>query len=274
MIIIEPSEGRLCNHIIKYLIAYLISVKYNFSIILEGNHKYKEEIGKLGFNFYESEKNINYKIKQGDNKKIFLNNNNFIDILKDKKNDYQSGVTFILSRRIFYQNPEGIAYIVKYFNNLNNTLCQNIINTNPFKDRYNNNNDMFIHYRNISKESYRTSHIKDIPGLDYYEKIIKKYKNNIDNIFICSDNIKSNIIDTLVNKYNIKILNLSSNDTILFGSTCKHVLLSSGSFSFTIGILSFYSYLYYDKNAGKKWHPQYFSKFIHKDNSLELEEIL
>ena len=55
---------------------------------------------------------------------------------------------------------------------------------------------------------------------------------------------------------------------ILFGSTCKYVILSSGSFSFMIGLFSYFTkYIFWSTNAGKKgknmnknnrWHPDYF----------------
>jgi hypothetical protein len=41
-------------------------------------------------------------------------------------------------------------------------------------------------------------------------------------------------------------------DVILFGSTCKNVILSYGSFSGIIGYLSYYSTVYHKKNT-KKW---------------------
>jgi hypothetical protein len=55
------------------------------------------------------------------------------------------------------------------------------------------------------------------------------------------------------------IINLDDIETILFGSTCKNIILSSGSYSFIIGLLAFYTKnIIYDKNAGKNWHPQYY----------------
>ena len=42
--------------------------------------------------------------------------------------------------------------------------------------------------------------------------------------------------------------------TIQFGSTCKHIVLSHGSFSAMIGYLGFFSQVYYP-NKTPKWCP-------------------
>ena len=45
----------------------------------------------------------------------------------------------------------------------------------------------------------------------------------------------------------IELLHYNEIDTIQFGSTCKNIILSHGSFSAMIGNLSFYSNIYYPK---------------------------
>jgi len=49
-----------------------------------------------------------------------------------------------------------------------NIIKSNIIQKNKFKERYNNNNDLFIHIRLGDIEHFS-------PGIDYYLKSIKKY---------------------------------------------------------------------------------------------------
>ena len=48
--------------------------------------------------------------------------------------------------------------------------------------------------------------------------------------------------------------------TFQFGSTCKNIILSHGSFSAIIGYLAFYSNIYYPKyDENKKWYGDMFS---------------
>jgi len=74
---------------------------------------------------------------------------------------------------------------------------------------------------------------------------------------------------------NVQIKSLTDTDTLLFGSTCKYVVLSSGSFSFFLGVFSFFSNVFYNNDAGlgvnkTRWHPNYFKEFIHKKNSIHI----
>ena len=55
-------------------------------------------------------------------------------------------------------------------------------------------------------------------------------------------------------KYNLKIIDYNEVDTIMFGSTCKHILLTGGSFSYIIGLFGFFSDVYYLKGFDN-WYP-------------------
>ncbi len=82
-------------------------------------------------------------------------------------------------------------------------------------------------------------------GYDYYSRAI----NNLqyDKIFLASDDFNHEIVKKLSDNYNIEYFNRTEVDTMQFGSTCKNVILSHGSFSAVIGWLSFYSNIYYGK---------------------------
>lgn len=136
-----------------------------------------------------------------------------------------------------------ICFILKQ-----NIEKDNIINKNIFKSRYQNNNDVFIHVR-----------LGDIinlnAGLSYYEKVLNNMK--FDNGYISSDSINHKICNTLIKKYNLKIINKNIIETIMFASTCHNVILSNGTFSWLIGLLSFYSNIYYPK-IKVMWHGNIF----------------
>lgn len=168
----------------------------------------------------------------------------------DKDTEY----TFIR----YCQDPKSVIYIVEYFKNINNPFCKSIIEKNKFKDRYKTNNDIFIHIR--AGDVFSIKKHPMFPTISFYNNTIENIKKNegYDNIYLCSDNIKADICQELIKKYNIQVKEYDEVDTIHFGSTCKNVIISSGSFSFMIGLFSFYSKVYYEKDAGKGWHPTYY----------------
>ena len=100
--------------------------------------------------------------------------------------------------------------------------------------------------------------IHNNPGLDYYLRAIKYIKelNNFDNIYIASDTFTHDIIKKIIEEYpDANLFDYNEIETIQFGSTCKNIILSHGSFSATIGYLSFYSNVYYPKiEKEKRWY--------------------
>lgn len=278
MILVEPPQGDMCNHLIKYIIAFLLANKFSIQIKSKCT-KFNKKFIELGLHL-NTHNNIYPPYDEDSVTAIHLDNNSVIFLLDKQSTNIDKNQKYILTRANFYQNPQIMRHIIKYFNYYDNKLCQEIINNNKFKNRYNNNNDMIIHIRNIYAESSRklTHTFANFPGFNYYNNIIEEYKHKTDNIYLCSDyTLNSEIIDNLLNTHNnIKIKYLSDTDTILFGSTCKYVVLSSGSYSFFLGILSFFSIVFYNKDAGidgtsnKRWHPSYYTEFIHKNNTINI----
>jgi hypothetical protein len=135
---------------------------------------------------------------------------------------------------------------------LNNNEKQNIINANPFKERYNSNNDLLIHIRLGDVE-----HLN--PGGNYYLNAISNIK--FDNLYITSDTKEHSIIQEIIEKYpNTTIIDYDEIKTIQFASTCKNIILSNGTFSAIIGYLAFYSTIYYpEMEPDKRWHGDIFS---------------
>jgi hypothetical protein len=70
----------------------------------------------------------------------------------------------------------------------------NIIKNNKFFERYDNNNDIFIHIRLGDVTKYN-------PGYVYYEKAIKII-NNYSKIYISSDTIEHEICQMLIKNFN------------------------------------------------------------------------
>ena len=129
----------------------------------------------------------------------------------------------------------------------------NIIFKNQYKDRYESNNDCFIHVR-------LTDFIPHNLDVDYYLKALSKI--NPTNIYLATDDFNHPIIKQLKEVYpQISFVELNLIDTIKFGSTNKYIILSHGSFSAAIGYLSFFSKVYYGKI--KPHHKWYGNLYIH-----------
>jgi hypothetical protein len=128
----------------------------------------------------------------------------------------------------------------------------NIVKNNKFTERYNANNDVFLHIR-------LGDVIQHNPGFKYYDKVLSSLEFNKG--YIASDTSNHEICMKLKEKYaNIEILNSNEVDTILFGSTCKHVVLSHGSFSAIIGYMAFFSDVYYPMyESNKNWYGDMFT---------------
>ena len=112
------------------------------------------------------------------------------------------------------------------------------------------NNDLFIHIRLNDVAKWN-------PGINYYLKTIKRIDYN--NLYISTDSKDHNIIKTILKLYPTTNLFIRNEITTLqFGSTCKHIILSHGSFSAIIGYLAFFSNIYYPEHAVRKWYGDLF----------------
>ena len=236
-------NGRLGNQLIRNLALSIIAEKYNLYVDYY-NH---ELIEQLGIKLFVGE----YKY----NKTIPLTDKNYFSLLTSAT--MKSNLD---PNQHFFQTKEISNFLHDYLQHDKNKA--NIINRNPFKERYNNNNDLFIHIRLGDVERFN-------PGLNYYLKTISKI--NFDQLYISSDSIHHSIIKQLLKHYpNSSILNLQEIPTFQFASTCKNIILSHGSFSAIIGYLSFFSDIYYPEyERNKMWYGDMFS--IEGWNKITLE---
>jgi hypothetical protein len=129
---------------------------------------------------------------------------------------------------------------------------RSIMEANPFKDRYSRNNDMFVHVR-------LTDAAKFNPGAQYYLDCLRDPL--FDNLYIATDQPDHDIIRKILSVYpRASLVNDDEVRTMQFGSTCKNVCLSHGSFSAIIGYLSFFSTVQYPTYIPDKiWHGDMFS---------------
>lgn len=225
--------GRLGNLFFVGMALHFIAVKNKLKVA----YKYHDSFKKLGIKLFVGQNTYKETIQLLD-----TNFYNFIrsDELLDKN------VSIV--NNVWCQTEEFSFFLKNYF--LEDINKINIINNNIFKTRYNNNNDIFIHVRlgDISDTIW-------IHPFSYYDKALSGI--NFENGYISSDSINHQICNQLITKYNLKIINYNEIETIMFASTCNNIVLSSGSFSWMIGLFSYYSTVYYPK-IYNKWHGNIF----------------
>jgi hypothetical protein len=199
---------------------------------LKFNYKYKDELKELGIELFEGEntyKNI-----------ALITVDNFYNIIK-----YSTALNSNLRFNTYFQTPEFSLFIYAYFN----TIKDSIMKANIFKNRYQNNNDVFVHIRLGDVTEHN-------PGYDYYDSVLSKL--TFDSGYIASDTIDDEICQRLIIKYKLSYINLREHHMIMFASVCKHIVLSHGTFSWLFGAMAFFSDIYY---SGKKatWHGDIFN---------------
>ena len=239
-------DGRLSNHLLIYLMGQYLAEKFD-----------------LFFNqsVWNNELIENFIINKFSGSKVFndfetVNDNNIIEILN--RNKIQTG---IILNGGFFQNAEIFKYL-----NLIDHYKKYIV---PKKLEIT--ADLFVHVR--------LGDIQNIYSLpyEYYKKSIQRIKFNSG--VISSDSIDDKIVKTLSQEFNLKIINQSPSYTIRYGSQCKNLVLSSGSFSFLIGLFSNNSNIYFIDNKTQKdiyginnWDGGMFSAFIDQKNKFLYRE--
>ena len=227
------TNGRLCNQVIRNLAISFIAKKHDLNVIYSSH----EMIRMIGIELYNGNNSYNEtRILTDDNYFSVYNSDNICYNL-DPNNDY-------------FQTKEIIDIIYKYLNSSN--IKSRIIGMNRYKDRYNTNNDLYVHIRLTDAKKYA-------PKISYYLDQIKRIK--YDNLYISTDNPNDEYIQKILSLYpSTRIIQTDEVNTIQFASTCKHIILSGGSFSAFIGYIAFYSDVYYPEyQQDKIWHGDMFS---------------
>lgn len=227
------NKGRFGNQFIRNLAVSLIAEKYNLNVDYYNKHLFN----KLGINLFSGINTYN-NIQS-------LTDNNYFTIYNCDNLNYD-----LNPNDAYFQTKEFTNFLYNYLHK--DIIKSNIIEKNPVNERYNKNNDLFIHIRLGDASIWN-------PGITYYINAIKNIK--FDNLYISTDDTIHNIITLLLQLYpNAKLIMHDEIYTIQFATTCKHIILSHGSFSATIGYLSFFSNIYYPEyELNKIWYGDMFS---------------
>lgn len=198
-------RGRLGNKIFQYVLARILSEKFNQRI--------NKSLDKPEFSFTEKEI-INRKVYE---KTILVDDNNFLEILELKN---LNSTNLVLNG--YFQN---ISFVSKYREKI-----LEIIDIN-----YQEKQGIFLHYRLGDLITNRES---IIPKEEYYTHCIDKIlETSKEKVYISTDSPNHNLIKNLQEKYNATLIKGSPKDTIIYGSQFKNKILSFGTFSWWIGFL-------------------------------------
>lgn len=215
------KNGRFGNQFIRNILLSIMAKKHDLYIVYY-NH---DLMNQLGIELYSGKNKYNTTNE--------LSSDNYFKIYNRESIDYN-----LDPNKSFFQTQELTNFLYKSIIELNSIY--KIIQKNPFKDRYNNNNDIFIHLRIHGVSGLN-------PGANYYIKIIESLE--YDNIYFSTDvkrhPILLEVIDHFKNTGKLHWKKYERIKTIQFGSTCKNIILSHGSFSAMIGYFGFYSNVYY-----------------------------
>lgn len=212
-------NGRFGNLFFINMFLHLFSKHFD----LFCNYKYYDKFTELGIDLNIGTKTYNSNLLITDkNFELFLDTNNH-HMFKPSN--------IIIHNDMWLQNKNFGLYLYNYFNNL--VYKNKIIMSNVFKERYNNNNDLFIHLR-LGDVQANTLKITK-----YYDNLLSKI--DFENGYISSDSIQNETCKYFIKKYKLNIVNYNEVKTIMFGSTCNNIILSGGTFSWLIGFFAFYS---------------------------------
>jgi hypothetical protein len=151
----------------------------------------------------------------------------------------------VISEQCYLQTPEVIALIYSFLRRP--AIANSIMAANPYRQLYKNNDFTFVHVRLTDAKRFS-------PGSKYFLKAIAATK--FTTLYIASDDFEDEIIKEITAVYpNAVLFSATPTQTLQFGSTCRNVILSGGSFSAMIGLLAFFSMVQYPENAHIKNDP-------------------
>ena len=224
------SGGRLGNQIIRNTACSLLAKKYDLRFI----YGYDSQMNHLGIPlFYNGTKYHTQTIKLSDD-----------DFPRFLLRDNLDNCNLFMNEN-FYQTTEAAMIYRDFYHS--DEVKTSIISLNPFKYRYNTNNDVYVHIRLTDAAMY-------CPNFDYYDKVLGSL--SFDNGFLSTDDYDHELCQKLMAKYKLKPLNVMNEvTTIHFASTCKYIVLTNGTYGWFIGLIAWFSTIYYPNlELREKYH--------------------
>ena len=219
------TAGRFCNHFFRNIAASILAEKANLTF----NYSYKDELATLGIRLFNGNKTYA--------ETAIMNDDTFYTAITDPHFDANLFLDWTSA-----QTPEFSTYLYDYFKDpcrRGPVLCANF-----YRARYNTNNDVFVHVRLGDAVQWS-------PGADYFDAALSKL--TFEQGYISTDQKDHPIVKHLMEKWGLTLFERSEVETIMFANTCKHLVLSHGTFSYVIGLLGFYSDIYCPPDRYNTW---------------------
>jgi hypothetical protein len=215
-------QGRLGNVLLQCVGIRLLSIKFNLKVDSYSNNY---NFDKLGFKEYSGQNSYDDILN--------LFDSDVLDLLKEtdiKKGIYFDGLFQIKQFVLEYRQDIKDSFDISY--------------------DYQNPDNIFIHVRLDDVQNLN-------PGYEYYKKCLESTSFNIG--YISSDSPNSDIVNKLIDEFNLILYQNNPIDAINFAKDFNKIILSEGTFSWWIGMLSKAKEIYYPKILDRGlWHGDIF----------------
>ena len=233
-------RARFGNLFFLNMVGHLISVQNNLKL----EYKYEKQFNELGIMFHRGAKTYD--------EDLVLTDNSFLDIIYEN-NDTPIKKNIVFTNEMWCQSKDFCFLLAQYFKNP--TRREGVMSNNFFKSRYNSdntiyNNDLYVHVRLADAKQYNY-----LP-FEYYDKILSQIA--FDRGYISSDALQDDTCSRLIKKYALHAIHDSPVRTLMFGSTCRYIVLSGGAFSWLVGFFGFFSDIYCPSQRRGVWYGNIF----------------
>ena len=245
-------QGRFGNIFFINIFLHMYAKQFD----LRCCYKYESFFEELGIDLYHGSKVYE--------KNFLLTDENCLLFLEKETNALFKPANIIIHKEMWLQNSIYCLFLKKYF--ALPEVRHKVVMKNKYRNRYGKNNDLFIHLRLGDVTSKTSSLFED------YDNLLSVL--DFDKGYISSDSIQHKYCAYLIEKYNLQIIEKSETNTIMFASTCKHLVLSGGTYSWLIGFFGFFGSQVYYFRYENPWYGDIFEAFhswicINDDKKIE-----
>ena len=215
--------GRFCNHLIRNLYVSFVAEASDLAI----TYSHPEQIQSLGIPLFKTGTKTHAQT-------IIIRDHDFLTYL-DKPIQYNIFVDWLAA-----QNHEFALRLYNYFRTPALEASIRAANNHT----YGANTGVFVHIRLDDAAEHN-------PGYAYYDAAIKA--TGATHGYISSDSPDHPFVTALASKYNLKPFQKDEVETIMMAAASKHLVLSHGTFSWTMGALAFDSQVYIPPKKYGSW---------------------
>jgi hypothetical protein len=232
-------QGRFGNLFFINIFLHLYAQQFN----LRCSYKYEQYFLDLGIELFKGTKTYDTN--------FLLTDENSLLFLEKSTNSLFKPANIIIHKEMWLQNSIFCLFLKRYFERAD--IRHKIVQKNKYRSRYDKNNDLFIHLRLGDVTSKTSSLFED------YDNLLTVI--DFDKGYISSDSIQHKFCAHLIEKYNLQVVDKNEVNTIMFASTCKHLVLSGGTYSWLIGFFGFFNSMVYYFKYENPWYGDIFEAF-------------